>query len=150
MSSQKIEFANCKSCKEEYITSNSKYGGFCSRECFQSANKSNLKLKSLKIPKRCKGTSKAIGYGCNEPQQERIFGLGKKCGCYKEWLLHTPQGQEYLKSVTLKITQPRIDLQNAQSQRKDIESDHLQQWADKASEDSKDRQEMAIAEPRAS
>ena len=126
MSSQKIEFANCKSCKEEYITSNSKYGGFCSRECFQSANKSNLKLKSLKIPKRCKGTSKAIGYGCNEPQQERIFGLGKKCGCYKEWLLHTPQGQEYLKSVTLKITQPRIDLQNAQSQRKDrVKLGHL-------------------------
>jgi|LakMenE18May11ns_1017448.scaffolds.fasta_scaffold9943974_3 hypothetical protein len=55
MSSQKIEFANCKSCKEEYITSNSKYGGFCSRECFQSANKSNLKLKSLKpIKKKCK------------------------------------------------------------------------------------------------
>jgi hypothetical protein len=69
-------------------------------------------------PKKCKGTSKAIGYGCNEPQQERIFGLGKKCGCYKEWLLHTPQGQEYLKSVTLKITQPRIDLQNADLENK--------------------------------
>lgn len=55
-----IKFSNCKYCKEEYISSNSKYRNFCSRECFQLANKSSLKLKSLKTPKKkckiCKST----------------------------------------------------------------------------------------------
>lgn len=126
--SAEIKFSICKGkcCGVEFVSSNSKYGDFCSRECFQLANKSDLRLKSLKPPKRCKGTSKALGYGCNEPQHERVLGLGKKCGCYKEWLLHTPEGQEYLSSVTLKITKPRVDLENAQAERKDrVKLGHL-------------------------
>jgi len=40
--------------------------------------------------------------------------------------LHTPEGQEYLKSVTLKITQPRINLENADAERKDrVKLGHL-------------------------
>ena len=48
MSSQNIEFANCKVCNIEYVASNSKYPNACSQICFQSMKKVDLKLKSLK------------------------------------------------------------------------------------------------------
>jgi len=124
--SQDFKICKAKGCGEEFNSVFSKHRDFCSSECYKADKKVDLKLKSLKTPKRCKGTSKAIGYGCNEPQHERIFGLGKKCGCYKEWLLNTPEGADYLKTVTIKVTQPRIDLENAQAERKDrVKLGHL-------------------------
>jgi len=126
MSDLKFEICKAKDCGIEFVSSNSKYPNACSQQCFQSMKKVDLKLSSPKSLKRCKGTSKAINYGCNEFQEERIFGLGKKCGCYKEWLLNTPEGADYLKSVTFKISKPRIDLENAQFERKDrVKLGHL-------------------------
>lgn len=46
--SKNIEFANCKTCHNEYVASNSQYPDTCSRECFQASKKVDLKLKSLK------------------------------------------------------------------------------------------------------
>jgi hypothetical protein len=43
-------------------------------------------------PKKCFGTGKAVGYGCNSMQLVRKYGLGLYCGCYKKWLLSTPEG----------------------------------------------------------
>ncbi|MBP9794113.1 MAG: recombination protein NinG [Flavobacterium sp.] len=62
--------------------------------------------------KPCKGTGVAVGYGCGKKTLYREHGLGKMC-CYADWLLNSEAGKIKLAKVTLKITQPRIDLQNA-------------------------------------
>lgn len=54
---------------------------------------------------KCKGTNKkTYGYGCSEmisnEYGNRIFGIGKKCGCWKKWL-QTKQGQDYIKSMII-------------------------------------------------
>lgn len=50
-------------------------------------------------PKKCKGTGKAVGHGCGEPQIYRKYGLGFKCGCYKKWLLNTSEGLETIRKT---------------------------------------------------
>ena len=51
-------------------------------------------------PKKCKGTGVALGYGCGSMEVFRRFGLGIKCGCYRNWLLNTDAGNiEIKKSV---------------------------------------------------
>tara|TARA_R110000796_G_scaffold120506_3_gene234662 strand:+ start:1420 stop:2154 length:735 start_codon:yes stop_codon:yes gene_type:complete len=57
----------------------------------------------MKEFKKCKGTGKALGFGCeNEVPQvrfnraNRIYGLGKSCGCYQSWLLHSESGTKFL------------------------------------------------------
>lgn len=59
--------------------------------------------------KRCKGTGKAKGHGCGEmvPQEmygkaNRVYGLGKSCGCWQSWLLTTKEGDSYIKKVSIK------------------------------------------------
>jgi hypothetical protein len=50
-----IEFAKCNSCKNEYVASNSKYLNSCSQECYKASKKVDIKLSSLKTPKKkCK------------------------------------------------------------------------------------------------
>lgn len=51
--------------------------------------------------KQCKGSGKAVGYGCGDivPVQtngrsNRVYGLGISCGCYPKWLLTSKEGQE--------------------------------------------------------
>lgn len=44
-------------------------------------------------PKKCKGTGKANGYGCGSIQLVRRYGLGVKCGCFRDWLLNTDEGK---------------------------------------------------------
>ena len=103
---------------------------YCSQMCKNKVKTPNLKLKPLYIPKsekKCKGTTdKTLGFGCGKLNKERIFGLGKECGCYKDWLLNSVNGAEYLKRVTLKITAPRQELEQAFSDKKErIKLTHL-------------------------
>lgn len=71
--------------------------------------------------KKCKGTTeKTFGFGCGKPNKERVFGLGKsECTCYRDWLLGSEKGSEYLKRITIKIIAPRVDLENALTEKKD-------------------------------
>lgn len=71
--------------------------------------------------KKCKGTGKAIGYGCGKLTAHRQFGLGKMC-CYPDWLLNSENGKIYLEKITLKITKPRLDLQQAKKESKQNKS----------------------------
>lgn len=59
--------------------------------------------------KKCRGTGVAIGNGCLEMiptirhnQSNRVYGLGKSCGCYMNWLLNTPEGKEVLEKRTIR------------------------------------------------
>jgi len=52
--------------------------------------------------KKCKGTGKAIGYGCGELVLERVYGLGKSCKCYSKWLLGSDIGLEILEKSKIK------------------------------------------------
>lgn len=60
--------------------------------------------------KPCKSMGKSKGFeGCGEPQFNRKYGLGIVCGCYSKWLLETPEGQDLLKTHTLKATKTSRD-----------------------------------------
>ena len=71
--------------------------------------------------KKCKGTGKAIGYGCGTLQFERRYGLGLKCGCYTKWLLDSPEGQKKL-SKTVISSRRRVE--------KDKRKEH-REWKEK-------------------
>lgn len=63
-------------------------------------------------PKKCKGTGKAINFtGCGKESVKRIYGLCMQC--YPTWLYKTPEGQEKINSITLKVTKQKRDLQKA-------------------------------------
>jgi hypothetical protein len=63
--------------------------------------------------KKCKGTGKAVDFGCGEMQLKRIYGLGVSCKCYQNWLLNSDAGRERIKKETLKVSQPRIAMEKA-------------------------------------
>ncbi len=46
--------------------------------------------------KSCKGTGKAKGYGCGQPSYERVYGLGRSCLCYPNWLIFSDEGKKKL------------------------------------------------------
>lgn len=111
----------CLNCREKF-TPQKFLQKFCGNSSCKIAeneyNDASLKSKNIKLSiskdKNCKGsTEKTKGYGCGKPSKERIFGLGKECKCYTNWLLKSDAGAEYLKRVTLKITAPRVDLEKA-------------------------------------
>ncbi|RUT68658.1 hypothetical protein D0817_20065 [Flavobacterium cupreum] len=43
--------------------------------------------------KACLGTGIAKGFGCGHKTKHRVYGLGKMCGCYSDWLLNSDQGK---------------------------------------------------------
>lgn len=70
----------------------------------------------MKDVKKCKGTGRANGHGCGKlvpvvmyNAANRIYGLGKSCGCYTKWLLK--EGMDIVEKATLKATKPRRDLE---------------------------------------
>lgn len=74
--------------------------------------------------KTCKGTGKAKGYGCGKDvpmvkynQANRVYGLGKSCGCYGEWLLGTEEGKKKTRKATLKATRQSRELKQAAMER---------------------------------
>lgn len=61
---------------------------------------------------KCIGTHKdTYGLGCRTEQLKRKLGLGLECGCYSNFLLNTPQGQERIKRITVIVSKPRKDLE---------------------------------------
>lgn len=62
--------------------------------------------------KPCKGTGKALGFGCGRLTMYRTKGLGRMC-CLRKWYLETENGQEALKKISLKVSAPRKSLEKA-------------------------------------
>jgi len=52
--------------------------------------------------KPCKGTGVASGLGCGQPTYHRVYGLGKLCGCYSDFLLKTEPGKLIMQKAMLK------------------------------------------------
>ena len=75
-------------------------------------------MKAIKKP--CKGTGKAKGFGCGHLQYERVYGLGKRCGCYASWLLSTDEGLKKLKKSKL-TGKKRYEKQEKQKRKKEKE-----------------------------
>jgi len=46
------------------------------------------------------------------------YGYGVKCGCLSKFYLNTEEGQEKLKKITVKVTKPRKDLEQAKKEHK--------------------------------
>ena len=69
--------------------------------------------------KKCKGTGNAKGYGCGKETYHRVYGLGKMCGCYSDWLLNSPLGRIKLEKAKIKATKPRLELEKAIKDDKD-------------------------------
>ncbi len=72
--------------------------------------------------KKCKGSGLAIGYGCGKLTQFRVYGLGKMCGCYSNWLLNSENGKIKLQKSILKIQKPRLDLETKEREEKENKS----------------------------
>lgn len=60
----------------------------------------------MKTERKCHGTGKAAGHGCGKmvPQvhngkANRVYGIGKSCGCYQKWLRSTPEGKKKMESA---------------------------------------------------
>lgn len=75
--------------------------------------------------KKCKGNGVARGYGCDDivpvslyGQSNRVYGLGKSCGCYSNWLITSPEGKLKMEKATIKASKPRLDLEKAKEETK--------------------------------
>lgn len=70
--------------------------------------------------KPCKGTTaETKNLGCGKPTLHRVYGLGKMCGCYSDWLLNSEAGQIKLQKSILKVSKPRLELEQAERQHKE-------------------------------
>lgn len=71
--------------------------------------------------KACKGNGKAFGYGCGKLTnvENRIYGLGKMCGCYSDWLLNSDIGKSIMFKSLNKVQKPRIELEKAHKEHKE-------------------------------
>jgi hypothetical protein len=74
----------------------------------------------MKTHKKCKGSGKALGYGCGELVDVRFrkYGLGTTC-CYANWLYSSEEGKQMIEKATLKATAPRVELEKATNTSKD-------------------------------
>lgn len=67
--------------------------------------------------KPCKGIGKAKDFkGCGKEIFKRVHGLCQSC--YSDWLMNTHEGLEKLSRATLKVKQPRVELEIAKAERK--------------------------------
>lgn len=66
--------------------------------------------------KPCMGTGKAKGYGCGHKTKHRIYGLGKMCGCYSNWLLNSEQGKIILEKSML-VAKNKVQKENRSKSR---------------------------------
>lgn len=66
--------------------------------------------------KPCKGTGVASGLGCGIPTLHRIYGLGKMCGCYSDFLLKTDAGKLIMQKAMLKASKPRLEVEKNKSE----------------------------------
>lgn len=72
--------------------------------------------------KPCKGIGVAIGFGCGKltKVENRIYGLGKMCGCYCDWLLNSENGKVKMSKSILKVQKPRLDFEQKQVEKKEL------------------------------
>lgn len=109
----------CKVCNTEFkmYKSTDKY---CSIECANKDKKQNIKLKPIDYKKKkCKGTGDAKDFGCGELVTNRKYGLGIKCGCYADFLLNSSKGKDLIKKAEIKVTSPRVQLEEAELENKE-------------------------------
>jgi len=60
--------------------------------------------------KKCFGQGLAKGHGCGKLTsiENRVYGLGKMCGCYSDWLLNSENGKIKMQKSIFKVQKPRI------------------------------------------
>ena len=70
--------------------------------------------------KACKGQGIAKGYGCGAitSVQNRVYGLGKMCGCYSDWLLNSENGKIKMSKALNHVQKPRIEFEKAETEKK--------------------------------
>jgi hypothetical protein len=66
--------------------------------------------------KPCLGTGIAKGFGCGHKTKHRIYGLGKMCGCYSNWLLNSEQGKIKLEK-SIKISKVRVQKETKEKEK---------------------------------
>jgi hypothetical protein len=69
--------------------------------------------------KPCKGTGLAKGYGCDKKTKHRVYGLGKMCGCYTNWLLNSENGKIKMAQALRKVSSSRKELENLECENKE-------------------------------
>ena len=63
-------------------------------------------------PKPCKAINKAKGFeSCGKETLKRVYGLCSSC--YAKWLYTTDEGKAKIEKLTLKITKPKRELEQA-------------------------------------
>ena len=72
--------------------------------------------------KPCKGIGVAIGFGCGKltKVENRIYGLGKMCGCYCDWLLNSENGKVKMSKSILKAQKPRLEFEQKQVEKTEL------------------------------
>jgi len=84
--------------------------------------------------KKCKGEAKAKGFGCGAetPVQERKFGLGFKCGCWKKWLQETDAGNDHVIKSTIqgkrKLEKEKKEIVKEANKKTQAEKDAIKNW----------------------
>ena len=70
--------------------------------------------------KQCKGQGIAKGYGCGAitSVQNRVYGLGKMCGCYSDWLLNSENGKIKMSKALNHVQKPRLEFEKAETEKK--------------------------------
>jgi len=71
--------------------------------------------------KKCKGQGIAFGFGCGKMTkvENRVYGLGKMCGCYSNWLLNSANGKIKMQQSILKVQKPRLEFEKAEKDLKE-------------------------------
>jgi len=72
--------------------------------------------------KKCSGTGVAKGLGCGIPTLHRVYGLGKMCGCYPDFLLKTEPGKIIMQKAMLKASKPRLEVEKNKSEMQKAEN----------------------------
>ena len=82
--------------------------------------------------KKCKGTNKAVGFGCGVelPYSENNglktykakYGLGFDCSCYPKWLLSSDEGIKKTNNAALKATKATRELKEFEKTEKENKS----------------------------
>lgn len=76
--------------------------------------------------KPCKGTGLAKGYGCGRKTKHRVYGIGKMCGCYAEWLLNSENGKLKMANAQLSA---KSKVKKDQIRSTKEEKDNLKDWS---------------------
>lgn len=67
--------------------------------------------------KPCLGTGDAKGFGCGHKTKHRVYGLGKMCGCYSDWLLNSENGKiKMAKSIIAAKSKVQKEIKKKESQ----------------------------------